>query len=828
MEGVYTRATNNKTNIFQIQGARAQDSVGAISGISFLNYDSDSSKMFTMASILMYDSYGDAVHDGYGDLAFLTRTSTCNSDPVSEVMRLKHDGRLCLGSSADTTGLLNVGGTLTASNVSISGDLLPTRTQQQNIGSPDFRFSSAWVDTLHLSSNTLYLGTTAVLGTSDQTVNIKADSNQSINLSTSGLGATLVTSQTSVNISTSGMNGQVQVQSTGAGGSISFGAQTQINFTAPTAAFAGNVSISSNVTIGGNLTVTGSKFVADVQTVQVLDNIIQVNFGETGMGVTAGQAGIRVSRGEAIDYMMVFDEPSKAFQVGPLGQLQTLATQPWASSNYCAKADNLSDLADPAAARDSLGLGATCNAIFAAVTASTAVVQAIAASSSSNLDLGCDANTSSLSIGCGSQVRSINVGTGSGTTTINIGGPGDSVNIGGAATYVEATSVTVTDSLVTLNKGGAAASATNTGLQFEEGGAVTGYIKTGSDRGQFLLKSPGGVEASIGLAEGLVAVNDTALVISGSNVGVGTRAPAHSLDVVGSINASGPITQNGSDLSTLYAPLASVAAADFGSNASASLSNILHSGTATSTGWQLESNATSTSRRVAVNTTQAMGYEFAVNGQAAVQRLVVERSVAPLAEGGLDEGLVMASNIQTSNLSVSGALYAGGYCNLPDLGWKAAGAGTLQNSNNLQVDGQVSAQRLVVERSMTLGTSVPSGAMPFGRFEGNAAAGQSAMWTTDVDRIPMAAASGASLVVRSAGWYSVACSDVSQSSSALGALSMSSNGGAPMELATVTSVGTLYHSTRFLQLSGGDVLAVANATASTTAFKLCMTYLGGS
>lgn len=822
MEGVYTRATNNKTNIFQIQGARAQDSVDAISGVSFLNYDSDSSRMFTMASILMYDSYGDAVRDGYGDLVFMTRTSGCNSDPLSEVMRLKHDGRLLLGSAADAPGLLNVGGTLTASNVSISGDLLPTRTQQQNIGSPDLRFGSAWVDTLHLSSNTLYLGTTAVLGTSDQTVNIKADSNQSINVSTSGLGATLVTSQTSVNISASGMNGQVQVQSTGAGGSISFGAQTQINFTAPTAAFAGNVSISSNVTIGGNLTVTGSKFVADVQTVQVLDNIIQVNFGETGTGVTAGQAGLRVSRGDAIDYMMVFDEPSKAFQVGPLGQLQTIATQPWASTEFCAKSSNLSDLADHAAARGSLGLGATCNATFA--TASVAAV----AGSGSNLDLGCDANTSSLSIGCGSQVRSINLGTGSGTTTINIGGPGDSVNIGGAATYVEATSVTVTDALVTLNKGGAAGSATGTGLQFEEGGAVTGYIKTGSDRSEFLLKSPGGVEASIGLADGLVAFNGAALVISGSNIGVGTRAPAHSLDVVGGINASGAITQNGSDLSTLYAPLASAAAADFGSNASASLSNIMHSGTATSTGWQLESNATSTSRRVAVNTTQATGYELAVNGQAAVQRLVVERSVAPLGVGGLDDGMVVASNIQTSSLSVSGALYAGGYCNLPDLGWKAAGEGTLQNSNNLQVEGQVSAQRLVVERSPTgtLATS-SSAAVPFGRFAGSAEAGQSATWTADVDRIPMSSVSGAAVVVRSAGWYSVACSDATQSSPALGALALSINSGAPMDLATVTSVGTLYHSARFLELSGGDVLAVANTTASTTAFKLCMTYLGG-
>jgi len=82
-----------------------------------------------------------------------------------------------------------------------------------------------------------------------------------------------------------------------------------------------------DMTVGGDLTVTGTLFYTDVETVQVADNIIHVNYGEVGAGVTAGQAGLQVDRGTQADYYFVFDEPTDTFRVGVSGTLQAVATR---------------------------------------------------------------------------------------------------------------------------------------------------------------------------------------------------------------------------------------------------------------------------------------------------------------------------------------------------------------------------------------------------------------------------------------------------------------------------------------------------------------------
>jgi len=78
-----------------------------------------------------------------------------------------------------------------------------------------------------------------------------------------------------------------------------------------------------NVTIGGDLTVTGTLFYADVETVQVTDNIMHINYGEVGAGVTAGEAGIQIDRGSETDYYFVFDEGTDTFRIGVSGTQDT-------------------------------------------------------------------------------------------------------------------------------------------------------------------------------------------------------------------------------------------------------------------------------------------------------------------------------------------------------------------------------------------------------------------------------------------------------------------------------------------------------------------------
>lgn len=64
------------------------------------------------------------------------------------------------------------------------------------------------------------------------------------------------------------------------------------------------------------------------------------------------------------------------------------------------------------------------------------------------------------------------------------------LTVNGSLTYLNSTNTDITDKLITLNKGGAAASAGGSGIEFEENAIITGYIKIAADRDGFELKAP--------------------------------------------------------------------------------------------------------------------------------------------------------------------------------------------------------------------------------------------------------------------------------------------------------------------------------------------------
>ena len=134
------------------------------------------------------------------------------------------------------------------------------------------------------------------------------------------------------------MNADVLVQSTGTGSKVRLGATSAVEFTAPTTSIFGDASVSGNETVGGNLTVTGNltvngtNTIVNSATVTTKDNIILVNSGEVGSGVTAGRAGIQVDRGDMADYQMVFGETDDMFKVGQVGNLETIASQNYVAS----------------------------------------------------------------------------------------------------------------------------------------------------------------------------------------------------------------------------------------------------------------------------------------------------------------------------------------------------------------------------------------------------------------------------------------------------------------------------------------------------------------
>lgn len=79
--------------------------------------------------------------------------------------------------------------------------------------------------------------------------------------------------------------------------------------------------ILNNITIKGNVTQEGSSFITEAETVEVSDNILLLNRGEVGSGVTKGISGIQVDRGALADYQFVFDESDDRFKVGVEGDL---------------------------------------------------------------------------------------------------------------------------------------------------------------------------------------------------------------------------------------------------------------------------------------------------------------------------------------------------------------------------------------------------------------------------------------------------------------------------------------------------------------------------
>ena len=93
---------------------------------------------------------------------------------------------------------------------------------------------------------------------------------------------------------------------------------------------AGEKTFSNDVVINADLTVTGTTTTVDSTVVTVADNIMVLNEGETGAGVSLGSAGIEIDRGTLPNTSWVFDETTDqwgftTFSGSPLGVFTPVA-----------------------------------------------------------------------------------------------------------------------------------------------------------------------------------------------------------------------------------------------------------------------------------------------------------------------------------------------------------------------------------------------------------------------------------------------------------------------------------------------------------------------
>lgn len=74
-----------------------------------------------------------------------------------------------------------------------------------------------------------------------------------------------------------------------------------------------------NLTIKEDIVFGGSAFIIDTEEVKVTDNILTLNSGEQGEGVTKGISGLEIDRGKLPNYFIIFDESGDRFKCGTEG-----------------------------------------------------------------------------------------------------------------------------------------------------------------------------------------------------------------------------------------------------------------------------------------------------------------------------------------------------------------------------------------------------------------------------------------------------------------------------------------------------------------------------
>ena len=246
--------------------------------------------------------------------------------------------------------------THSSSDIVLDTDIIPTSDNTINIGSSEKRLASIYAEEVHVGSNTLYINDTPVLGsdTSGNTINIRADRDQSLNMQTTGVGAIAVNSEQNIDIRTTGTSNSITIVAQGDSSNVNTSAtgnitntanshiintaSTQITEEAPNINLKGSVDVTGGLstdalTVTGDLTVQGTQTILNTETLTVKDNIIDINKGQTGSGVSAGEAGIKIDRGDAEDYKFIFDETDDMFKMGKVGDLVTVASQDFVSSS---------------------------------------------------------------------------------------------------------------------------------------------------------------------------------------------------------------------------------------------------------------------------------------------------------------------------------------------------------------------------------------------------------------------------------------------------------------------------------------------------------------
>ena len=279
-------ATSSLTRTLTIGGARNATS-GVFAEIDFKNYDSDDGASdYSAAKIRVFNSPSG---DDDGTIAFYTANN--GTLATSPALSITDTGFVRVGPSGDYVAPLTVSQNRTSTGPSGLAQLVvkPHATSGQD--------ASIEVRGARNSS------TTAV-PTSIKFTNYDSD------LSGSNILGAIIgkVTNTSTNI------GNLIFQTSADGSALS----DRLTITS-----AGDVTIANDLTVQGDFTVSGTTTSVDTTNLNITDNIITLNDGETGAGVSLGTAGIEIDRGTATNATLLYDESLDGFVVDSKGTGRT-------------------------------------------------------------------------------------------------------------------------------------------------------------------------------------------------------------------------------------------------------------------------------------------------------------------------------------------------------------------------------------------------------------------------------------------------------------------------------------------------------------------------
>lgn len=230
-------------------------------------------------------------------------------------------GAVSIGQAVGTANSPSFAGLTLTGNATVTGNILPSADNTYDLGSASY----TWKD-VYVGPGSLYVNGQKVLEDSSGTIIVSADSDQNLQMKTAGSG--------DIEFNPSG-TGVIQAKGTlqmldgklitnSAGNNVAFGNNISVDQIASRSADTnlvlsgngtGNVTLNDDVVISGSLTVSGTTTTVNSETINLADNILNLNSDFTS-GTPTQDAGLSVSRGGSTAKTFLWDETNDRWTVG--------------------------------------------------------------------------------------------------------------------------------------------------------------------------------------------------------------------------------------------------------------------------------------------------------------------------------------------------------------------------------------------------------------------------------------------------------------------------------------------------------------------------------